>query len=379
MLRLAAHHSFLAICLAVMIEELGIPSPIPTDILIVTAGAGGGSWARFALWFVLLSLSSAVGASGLYAAVRRGGRPLVERFGRYIHLGPKALARGEALLARSGWFGIVVGRATPGLRLPTVIVCGLLGVPYRRFISAHVTGTAVYILAFLLLGRAFGPRVLNLLHLPRVSVRLIALLLLAVGLPGLLLWLASHAHIGREDDIPAGRHLAIGAAIIAALAGTATFTATWDAGVALADLANEPPPFSAGFRLVRRLLGRPEGAYLLAYALITLAGVVLGALFLEVALPPLARWLRSLRLQSLVLATIAFALCFLLRLLAPTPPGPPRHIPTNLVLLLGSAAYAITTVHARALALALLPSARERRRGAATAATADAPDAPPPD
>lgn len=376
MLSLIARHGFITICLAVMIEELGIPSPIPTDILIVTAGATGGSWARFALWFVLISLSSAVGASGLYAAVRRGGRPLVDRFGRYIHLGPKALARGEALLARSGWFGIVVGRATPGLRLPTVIVCGLLDVPYRRFISAHIAGTAVYILAFLALGRAFGPRVLEFIHLPRVSAQLIALLLLAVGLPGLLLWFASHAHIGREDDIPAGRNLAIGSAIVAALAGTATFAAAWAASVALADLADEPPPLSAGYRIGRRLLGRPEGAYILAYTALAVTGVVLGVLFLEIVLPLLARWLRSLRLQSLTLTAITFTFCILVGLLAPPQPGPPRHLPINLILLFGSAAYAITTVHARALALALRPTGRERPQRAATTITPDEPPTP---
>ena len=49
----------------------------------------------------------------------------------------------------------------------------------------------------------------------------------------------------------------------------------------------------------------------------------------------------------------------MVRLPAP-PPGPVRHIPTHLILLLGSVAYAITTVHARALALALLPTGRER-------------------
>src|SRR5262249_39145860 len=129
MLGLLARHSFVAICLAVFLEELGIPMPIPTDILIVFAGvAAGPSLPRLVLWFVLLSIASAVGSSGLYLAVRLGGRPLVERFGRYVHLGPDQLARAEGLLARFGWGGIAAGRAIPGLRYVTVIACGLLRV-----------------------------------------------------------------------------------------------------------------------------------------------------------------------------------------------------------------------------------------------------------
>ena len=87
-------HSFVAILLAVVIEELGLPSPIPTDLMIVFAGTtAGGSVPLLALFFVALALASAVGGSGLYAIVRRGGRPLVDRFGRYVHLGPEQLAR----------------------------------------------------------------------------------------------------------------------------------------------------------------------------------------------------------------------------------------------------------------------------------------------
>ena len=99
MLNALARHSFVAILLAVIVEELGIPMPIPTDIMIVYAGANR-PMSQLALLFVLLTVASAIGASGLFAILRRGGRPLVDRFGRYVHLGPEQLARSEALLAR---------------------------------------------------------------------------------------------------------------------------------------------------------------------------------------------------------------------------------------------------------------------------------------
>jgi hypothetical protein len=117
MLTSLAKHSFGAILLVVIIEEVGIPLPNPSDFLVIFAGTmADRSLPRLVLFFVALTIASGVGASGLYAIVRRGGRPLVERFGRYVHLGPEQLARAEALLSRSGWGGIAVGRATPGLR-----------------------------------------------------------------------------------------------------------------------------------------------------------------------------------------------------------------------------------------------------------------------
>lgn len=102
MLGSLARHSLVAVLLAIIVEEVEISMPIPTDLMIAYVGADRPP-SQLVLLFGLLTLSSAIGASGLYAIVRRGGRPLVDRFGRYVHLGPERLARSEALLARSGW------------------------------------------------------------------------------------------------------------------------------------------------------------------------------------------------------------------------------------------------------------------------------------
>ena len=354
MLPFLLRYGFVAICGAIILEELSIPMPIPTDVLIVTAGATGGDIGRFLLWFVLISLSSATGATGLYALIRRGGRPLVERFGRYVHLGPHTLARGEALLARGGWWGIALGRATPGLRLPTVVMCALLGVPYRRFITAHLVGSAVYILAFLTLGRVFGPGILRGLHLPRFSVRLLGLLLLVFGLPALLIWFARRAHIGREDDIAPGRHLTLGAALLAGLAGTIVFAATWAATFAVADLAGLPPPVMIGYRVARRVIGQQAGAFLLGYVSLILAGIILGILYLELLLPRLARWLRALPGQVAGLAALGLALTTWVAWRSGVPDRPHAHLAIGITVVVGSVAYAITVVYARALALALI-------------------------
>ena len=167
MLGTLARYSFAAIFLTVLVEELGIPMPVPTDVQIVFAGTiAGHSVPQLGLFFVVLTVASAIGASGLYAVVRCGGRPLVDRFGRYVHLGPKQLSRSEALLARGGWLGIALGRAIPGLRYATVVGCGIFGVPYPRFLSAHLAGSSVYIAVFLVLGTAFGATVLDWIHLP---------------------------------------------------------------------------------------------------------------------------------------------------------------------------------------------------------------------
>lgn len=186
-----------------------------------------------------------MGASGLYAIVRRGGRPLIERFDRYVHPGPQQLARSEALLARGGWGAIAVGRAIPGLPYATVVGCGMFKVPYVRFVTEHLAGSSVYVAVFLVLGAGFGPEVLDRIHLPALAIRLLWLLPLAVGPPLLMVRWGSRAY-ARPTAAPSRRR-AIGVVLLRGFAGA---TATWSATATTAELLGADHPFNVTYTLL---------------------------------------------------------------------------------------------------------------------------------
>lgn len=386
MLGLLTRHTLIAIFLAVLIEELGIPMPIPTDLLIVFAGVtAADSPERLTLFFVLITLASTIGASGLYAIVRRGGRPLVDRFGRYVHLGPEQLARAEALLKRGGWAGIAFGRAVPGLRYVTVIACGLLNVPYPRFVTAHIAGSSLYIAVFLTLGKLFGPTIVDSLHLPGLGLHLLWLLGLALGLPLLMTWWCYRAHAqqsARDLAVPSYRRV-LGALLFASFAGTTALAATWAAAATLADLLGSSRPLNVAGLLARWLLGRGvqlTSAYTLIYSGLLLLCVGVGALYYELILPRLAPRGTSLPRQTLGLAVLGLGLVG--SFVAPAlHTGRPNLIarwwmdggPLLLLAIgLGTFIYALTTVYGRALAILVLPSLR---RGAPDAGVAESQQA----
>jgi membrane protein DedA with SNARE-associated domain len=370
MFSLVTRHSFVVICLAVFLEELGIPMPIPTDILIIFAGVvGARSLSRLALWFVLLSIASALGSSGLYLVVRRGGRPLVERFGRYVHLGPEQLARAESILEGSGWLGIAAGRAIPGLRYVTVIACGLLGVPYRRYLTAHLVGSSVYIIAFLSLGSIFGPVIADQIHAPELALRFLWLLVLAVGLPLLLGWLCFRGH-ARQVAEPSRRRQ-LGALILASFAGTTAMAATWAGAAALTEVLGDPRSLDMSNMLVNWLRDRGlnasgAGALLLVYAGLLLVCAGVGVIYYELIQPRLASRGATLSRQALGLALLGggvVAGAFSIAL----PLGRVRLLEhwwyaggslLLLALAAGVLSYTLTTVYGRALAIAVLPSLR---------------------
>ncbi len=366
MLDSLARHSFGAILLAVIIEELGLPLSIPTDFMIIFAGTTADrSLTRLALFYLALTMASALGASGLYAMVRRGGRPLVERFGRYVHLGPEQLARAEALLSRSGWGGIALGRATPGLRYARVIACGLLEVPYLRFITATLAGSSVYIAAFLTLGAVFGPAVLDRIHLPVLAVRLLWVVPLAVGLPLLVVWGDSRS--SQPGDPSRGR--VVGAALLGSSAGAIALAATVSATITVAELLGASHPLNVAYALLGWLVGAGpdvDATSLLLYSVLLLLLVGFNAAYYGFVLPYLvprgvSQLWQVLGLTLLTLGVFGFVLssAALLRrddsfdLWWQT--GGPVVL---LGVVCGVALYTLTAVHGRTLAIAVAPALR---------------------
>jgi hypothetical protein len=105
----------------------------------------------------------------LYILSARAGRTLVFRYGKYMHLTQERLDRAERWLAHHGMLAIIVGRVTPGLRMATVIACGVFGVPYWKFLPGLAIGALAYILMYTMAGFLFGPAILSVvdgIHLP---------------------------------------------------------------------------------------------------------------------------------------------------------------------------------------------------------------------
>lgn len=358
-----ARHSIVAIVLAVFLEELGIPMPIPTDLLIIFAGATHSRTVPQLIgWMIALSVASLVGSSGLYAVVRRGGRPLVERYGRYVHLGPSQLERSEAWLAQHGWYGIAAGRAIPGLRYVTVIACGLLNVPYRRYATAHLVGSSVYIGVFLGLGHVFGPAVIERVHVPSAALRVVWLVVLAVGLPLLLVWWVERAHL----SVPAqpSRARTFSAVLLASFGGASALAASLSTSVAVANIVTHGRWLFGPVRLLDRRAYAVSASVLFSGVVLLCAAVVIT--YYEVILPRLTprigtRWWQVFDLMVLSSTVVLVVLGGLRLVNGPRPlPWTWLHMGTAVdsVLVLSMLSFAVTTVYSRVLAIAVLPSLR---------------------
>lgn len=158
-------HGLLAAFVLLLIEEAGVPVPVPGDVLMLVLGvhARRGS---VPLWqaIAVMELATLIGSTLLYVAARLAGRGLVYRYGRFIRLTPEHLDRAEVWLKKHGSVAVFLGRLVPGLRIVTAVGCGVFDVPFPVFFPAMALGALGYILIYTLLGYFFGPPILMVLE-----------------------------------------------------------------------------------------------------------------------------------------------------------------------------------------------------------------------
>jgi len=99
-----------------------------------------------------------VGAIGGWWIGLRGGRPYLERHGRWLHLNEEKLDRAERWFERWEDKAVFFGRVTPVVRSFVSIPAGVFEVPFRRYTVLTLVGSAIWCFALAGAGWALGSR-----------------------------------------------------------------------------------------------------------------------------------------------------------------------------------------------------------------------------
>jgi membrane-associated protein len=179
--------SLVAIFTIMLVKEIGVPVPVPADLLIIGAGVQA-ALGRYSVPELALTLAVAVfiGCSVQFLIVRGFGRRVVYRLGRFVGLTPGRLDLLTSQLERRGPVAVFAGLNLPGVRKGTIIAAGLGGMRYRAFAPAMLLGSAVYYGWHIALGYVVGPAAAGLLA--GMSLPLV-LVLAALAIVGLVGWL----------------------------------------------------------------------------------------------------------------------------------------------------------------------------------------------
>jgi membrane protein DedA with SNARE-associated domain len=250
-LRVLNDHAEWALFLVLLLEESGIPLPLPGDLVMMLAGVRVAQGRTHPVLAILLMESATLlGSSALYWLARRGGRPVLYRYGKFLHLELDKLERAEDFLRRHGQLAIVAGRVIPGLRIPTTLAAGVFGIPYWTFMPPLAVGASIYSLFFFFVGLFAGPGVVRALEGPHFPLRTIA------DVAGVGLAIAAYVVIRRRAHLVTAVHVMperkrLETALMAGLFATATMSLVLDLLINSLATVGHTTPASALFELAR--------------------------------------------------------------------------------------------------------------------------------
>jgi membrane protein DedA with SNARE-associated domain len=169
-----------AIFLLLLIKTIGIPIPIPADLIILTAAARVAQ-GKLILWQAFIAILIALVLGGLiqFVLARGPGRRLLYRFGRYIGLTSPRLDAASARIKKGGALSISIAILVPGVRGAAIAAAGLADMPLRIFLPGLVVGSVLFLGLHFFLGYLGGALFSIIGHmLPLAWIALLVLVLL---------------------------------------------------------------------------------------------------------------------------------------------------------------------------------------------------------
>ncbi|MBT2719539.1 VTT domain-containing protein [Bacillus sp. ISL-46] len=186
LITLFEQHSYLILFLGIFLELMALP--ISGEFLMSYAGyfVFKGKM-NYLLALMTVFVSGGAGITVTYWIGKAGGYKLIEKYGKYIHLGPERYKKTSAWFERSGSKLLVFAYFIPGIRHFTGYISGISRMPFRKFLIPGYIGSFLWGFCFITLGKVLGPR-WGAFHHAASKYFLIFIIVIAVFLAGYLVY-----------------------------------------------------------------------------------------------------------------------------------------------------------------------------------------------
>jgi len=183
-----------------MVKELGIPMPVPGDLLIIGAGAYlAGDLASAGLALAAILVAGYIGASVqffLFGTTLR--RPLLAALGR-LGIGAARLESLSGRFRAAGFKAVALTRMTPGLRIAVVPAAALAAIPYSVFLPGIIVGNGVFVTARFAAGYVFGNYAHELIQRVTNPLVIVVIVLIVCAIAGLVALRRRYTRAQRAD------------------------------------------------------------------------------------------------------------------------------------------------------------------------------------
>lgn len=144
-------YGYFAVGGLLLLENFGIP--VPGETVLIAAAVFAGLGKLNILTVILIAIAaSIIGDNVGFALGRYGGHPLLERYGKYIFLTQRRIAKSEAFYARNGTKIVLVARFIDGLRQANGIIAGVTEMKWQVFLTCNIIGASVWVVTWSVVG-----------------------------------------------------------------------------------------------------------------------------------------------------------------------------------------------------------------------------------
>ena len=185
---------YLGVMMAMAIESAMIP--LPSELILPYAGflvsdpgrlepLTGQPW-NFWIAVVAATVGNTLGSLVAYAIGAYGGRPFLERYGRYLLIRPHEIELADGFFARHGAATVFIGRLLPVVRTFISFPAGVARMPLGRFIAYSTAGAFIWSCLMVYAGTILGANWVQIRH--ALQPFDLAIALGVVGLVVLFIW-----------------------------------------------------------------------------------------------------------------------------------------------------------------------------------------------
>jgi membrane protein DedA with SNARE-associated domain len=192
---------YLGVTVAMTIESAMIP--LPSELILPYAGflisdpsqlepLTGGAW-NYWIVVVVATLGNTLGSLIAYVIGAYGGRPFLERYGRYLLIRPHEIELADRFFAEHGAATVFVGRLLPIIRTFISFPAGVARMPLRRFVAYSTAGALPWSMLLVYAGTVLGANWVDIRHALQpfdlaiavvVGVAVVAFVWWRLGMPG---------------------------------------------------------------------------------------------------------------------------------------------------------------------------------------------------
>lgn len=201
---------YVGVAVAMAIESAMIP--LPSELILPYAGflvsdhaqlepLTRGPW-TFWIVVVVATIGNTLGSLIAYWIGAKGGRPFLERYGKYLLIRPHEIEAADAFFREYGAATVFFGRLLPIVRTFISFPAGVTRMPLGKFIAYSTLGAVPWSIALVFAGVQLGARWEDIRHALQPFDLLIAVAVV-LGVVAFIWWRLGTPGRPKRDRTPA--------------------------------------------------------------------------------------------------------------------------------------------------------------------------------